>query len=79
MMLLLQLIHKTLFSLYFLLSAEIPLLVVFFAMVFLSSLTAYVHLYVREVYTFSIFVTVDFIQVRGASRMHKHQQCHSIH
>ena len=42
---------------------EIPLLLMFFAMVFLSGVGAYVHLYVREVYTFGIFVTLEFFQV----------------
>ncbi|CAI8024178.1 Adhesion G-protein coupled receptor V1 [Geodia barretti] len=41
---------------------EIPLLLMFFAMVFLSGVGAYVHLYVREVYTFGIFVTLEFFQ-----------------
>ena len=46
------------------LSTEIPLLLVFFVLVFLSSVAAYVHIYVREVYTFGIFVTFDFFQVK---------------
>ena len=50
----------TVFTLF---SAEIPLLLVFFGVVFLSSVAAYVHLYVREAYTFGIFVTLDFFQV----------------
>ena len=47
----------------FFLPTEIPLLLMFFVMVFLSGVGAYVHLYVREVYTFGIFVTLEFFQV----------------
>ena len=50
-------------TVFILLSAEIPLLLVFFGVVFLSSVAAYIHLYVREAYTFGIFVTLDFFQV----------------
>lgn len=35
----------------------------FFVLLFLTSTTAYIHLYVREVYTFGIFVILNFIQV----------------
>lgn len=51
----------------FFLYIEIPLLLVFFVLVFLSSVSAYVHLYVREVYTFGIFVTLEFFQVYKVS------------
>ena len=44
-------------------STEIPLLLVFFVLVFLSGTAAYVHVYVREAYTFGIFVTLEFFQV----------------
>ena len=44
-------------------TTEIPLLLMLFVTVFLSGVGAYVHLYVREVYTFGIFVTLEFFQV----------------
>ena len=46
-------------------SPEIPLLLMFFAVVFLSSVSAYVHLYARQVYTYGIFVTLEFLQVQS--------------
>ena len=44
---------------------EIPLLLVFFTLIFLSSLAAYLHAYVGLVYTFGAFVFFNTIQVRN--------------
>ena len=44
--------------------AEIPLLLVLFVLVFLTSAVGYLHFYLREVYTFGGFVALNVIQVR---------------
>ena len=42
---------------------DVPLLLLFFALIFLSSLTAYLHVYITVVYTFGAFIIFNTLQV----------------
>ena len=50
---------------------EIPLLLVFFALIFFTGLAGYLHVYVTVVYTFAVFVALNVIQV---SRLHENRR-----
>lgn len=43
---------------------EIPLLLVFFCLIFLSSVAAYLHVYIGLTYTFGAFIILNVLEVR---------------
>ena len=48
---------------------EIPLLIGFFAFIFVSALTAYLHVFIGLVYTFGAFVILNTILASGINRI----------
>lgn len=49
---------------------EIPLLLVFFGLIFLSSVAAYLHAYIALSYTFGAFVILNTLEVIHVAKYH---------